>query len=874
MTGLQWVKMDLHVHTWASKKCFDREHRGSDEEIAEAVVQHCLDQELAAIAITDHNTGEAIDVMKATAKGTDLVIFPGVEVSVPAGDENPYYHIIGIFPRDWDSAKMRDLLVSLKFKGEYGQENVYCGMIAMDAINEIHGQGGFAVLPHPDGSQGFCGKGRGKPREDVMTSGCVSAVEHSERVKKFYPNIAQYRASDGGARQHNGAHTVKGIGTEYSLFKVGEVTFEALRQCFEDPHSRIIVDAKLPPANYPRLDSMRLTGGFLDGEEIEFHSGLNAILGGKGVGKSLLVEFLRFALDQQPSGSLRALEPIRQDHQGKLRACLQAGGKVEVLFRDAAGVRYRVTRAYNGSDNPIEIVNLESNESLDIAVAQLMRLVVFSQREVVLTVEDDTARTQWLDRARRGTEEGLPDEAPSAALVDNDYELARAVEARDEIAEAQQHIDTLREQLKGVRSRVDSAVAREMSAARKKQAALGDIAQFHEKITDALESTIRKVREFALPAVENLEDEQLDAAVEMAKSTATWVIDELSRLKAHNASRAAEQEAIKAAFELAIRDVEARYTHEMGEVETEDAELRVQQTELEKELAAAERAIADKKKAANQLTVLLDNRDRLLDDWERGSQAVSDARESRFNELNEAAGGRLRVELHRAADRREYSERLRGLKTGSHAKTLEAIAERVSIRRFVELTIKRDSGTLARESTIPETAAVQMITSVMDDRRVKLEDFLAWQYAAIPQDVADITYLCADEGVFKSLENLSTGQKCSALTILALADGREPVIIDQPEDSLDIKAVWEDVVQPVRQEKERRQFIFTTHNATLAVAGDSDAYTVLGADTVGGHVNTAGAIESQTVRPAVVQHLEGGREAYKLKKAKYGPDVE
>jgi len=78
----------------------------------------------------------------------------------------------------------------------------------------------------------------------------------------------------------------------------------------------------------------------------------------------------------------------------------------------------------------------------------------------------------------------------------------------------------------------------------------------------------------------------------------------------------------------------------------------------------------------------------------------------------------------------------------------------------------------------------------------------------------------------------------------------------------------------VRSSKETRQFIFTTHNATIAVAGDSDVFMVLGADAEGGHLDDVGAIDSEALRPAVILHLEGGPKPYRLKKAKYGTDVQ
>jgi ABC-type Na+ transport system ATPase subunit NatA len=96
-----------------------------------------------------------------------------------------------------------------------------------------------------------------------------------------------------------------------------------------------------------------------------------------------------------------------------------------------------------------------------------------------------------------------------------------------------------------------------------------------------------------------------------------------------------------------------------------------------------------------------------------------------------------------------------------------------------------------------------------------------------------------------------------------------PVVIDQPEDALDIISVWEDIAKKLRRGKNSRQFILTTHNASVAVSADSDQFIVLKAGANSGRIAAAGAIDREDVREAVIRHLEGGPEPYKLRSRKY-----
>jgi predicted metal-dependent phosphoesterase TrpH len=79
MSGLQIYKVDLHTHTPASA-CYKNK-----QDTAEEIVEAAMDKGLNAIAVTDHDTADWIDRMKEAAKNTNLVIFPGVEISMARG---------------------------------------------------------------------------------------------------------------------------------------------------------------------------------------------------------------------------------------------------------------------------------------------------------------------------------------------------------------------------------------------------------------------------------------------------------------------------------------------------------------------------------------------------------------------------------------------------------------------------------------------------------------------------------------------------------------------------------------------------------------------------------------------------------------------
>ena len=85
--------------------------------------------------------------------------------------------------------------------------------------------------------------------------------------------------------------------------------------------------------------------------------------------------------------------------------------------------------------------------------------------------------------------------------------------------------------------------------------------------------------------------------------------------------------------------------------------------------------------------------------------------------------------------------------------------------------------------------------------------------------------------IWQALEAISTGQKATAVLLLLLLESDAPLIVDQPEDDLDNRFVTEGVVPRMREEKRRRQFLFSTHNANIPVLGDAEL--ILGLTTRG-----------------------------------------
>ncbi|RLG55823.1 MAG: chromosome segregation protein SMC, partial [Candidatus Hydrothermarchaeota archaeon] len=123
---------------------------------------------------------------------------------------------------------------------------------------------------------------------------------------------------------------------------------------------------------------------------------------------------------------------------------------------------------------------------------------------------------------------------------------------------------------------------------------------------------------------------------------------------------------------------------------------------------------------------------------------------------------------------------------------------------------------------------------------------------------------------YKDIEKLSDGQKATALLLLLFAQEDRILILDQPEEDLDNRFIYEDVVKILRGYKSKRQFVIATHNANIPVIGDSEQIIVLESESGACKVIDTGSVDKKHIRNHVKKIMEGGEEAFRLRAEKYG----
>ncbi len=121
----------------------------------------------------------------------------------------------------------------------------------------------------------------------------------------------------------------------------------------------------------------------------------------------------------------------------------------------------------------------------------------------------------------------------------------------------------------------------------------------------------------------------------------------------------------------------------------------------------------------------------------------------------------------------------------------------------------------------------------------------------------------------KPLSQLSMGERAIVLLKILLALDDKPLLIDQPEEHLDNRYIYDELMPAFRSAKTRRQIIVATHNANLVV--NTDAEQIIIAEHINGMLSyRTGTLEDLIVREGLKTILEGGDEAFRKREEKYG----
>jgi hypothetical protein len=319
-----------------------------------------------------------------------------------------------------------------------------------------------------------------------------------------------------------------------------------------------------------------------------------------------------------------------------------------------------------------------------------------------------------------------------------------------------------------------------------------------------------------------------------------------------------------------LGEVHSKHTAEFAQLQQvhQEADERSRlRLDLQQGVARLEETEAQQSREKERLSQLLEGRRALKARFLLEREQISTLRETVAAELTREAGEKIRVRVLRNADDLAYKNLLtQGLKNAGVRNHDEILGALLQLR----------PEQLAQLIQTDDHAGLDQACGFGQERAKKILSAFRANVDPLPLEVVEIDDVVkielnvgtSAEAIFKDAAELSRGQKCTALLPLLLARTTNPLVIDQPEDNLDNHFIYETVVNSIQRLKKKRQMIFITHNANIPVLADADLVIVMNSNGKTGFIEKSGSVDD--CREQIVDLLEGGREAFELRRKRYG----
>lgn len=303
--------------------------------------------------------------------------------------------------------------------------------------------------------------------------------------------------------------------------------------------------------------------------------------------------------------------------------------------------------------------------------------------------------------------------------------------------------------------------------------------------------------------------------------------------------------------------------------------LRRELETVQTKLGAAEAATNELQKAAQRaLDQAVSNRETLLAELRQARVDRRTLRRARADELNRKTKTFVKIDIPNRGDTTDFRKVLGLLKVGSHVRdsVLDLIAENIhpySLGRALWSGVVTHAGKLP--SGVQAADISRLVTTVAD--RGLWQELLDGQLVDTP-DVLNVKFRKPEGTDYAKIEDLSHGQKCTAILVILLADGQSPVLIDQPEDALHAPWIEEYLVDRLREFRGSRQYIFATRSPGLVISADSEQLITMRATADKGEVEASGSLERYDLNNLALHHLEGGKTPFGRRTRKLNSSLE
>ncbi|MDH4200651.1 MAG: AAA family ATPase [Spirochaetia bacterium] len=896
--GAKWWKFDFHAHTPASVEDYGRGDTVIKNITPEEWLLNYMKAGIDCVCVTDHNTGDWIDKLKvaynkmqaqSVANFRELYIFPGVEITA-----NNNVHILAVLNETAKSQDIGILLGACGHKINNGKITSATSKIFLEVVDEIVNAGGIAIPAHADKTAGLFEQIKdGNTLAPILTSENIFCAEVIDPSFQF-PELYKSKKTNWAGIIGSDSHVPDQVGEKYTWVKMGKPSLEGLKLALMDGNDFSLIpvydkNKEMNPNKEPDqyIRSIEIQNAQFCGNgaplTIHFSPWLNCIIGGRGSGKSTIVEFIRIALRREKGYAKLGDEsevfnnfknffrqPEARGKKGVLRENTSA--EAECILDNAA---FKVSWSQDGSLPPIQEIlpdgQLKASQG-EVAIrfpvgiySQKEMFEIASKPEALLNIIDDAPEVNF--REWQNVYQQLCAQYRSLKTKSREFETL-IKEETGVIGE-----------LEDVKRKLSLFEKGENAEIRKKYNVMRSQEKEVNEFIDSLDKNLQTLTQIQIEAnTPNLEvfgDEQNETTLKNSLKNYINKVEELNNkfteikegLK--DLSTSFDDEIKKTNWYVTLNTVMQEFTglneklksEGVGNPDEYGIYIQKRQT-LEAKITNIQNLKKSKqdvdKQAAQELEKIKEHRN------------IITANRKKFVSSVLSANKYIKIEIIECGSLTNLEKEFRVLISKEDGFQNEIISENRKEGLLKELftsfsfdklqNLKNEIKSIKDNQATNGKYHGRFITHIQKYVTEELLDSIDLWF---PEDGINVAYNRDPANQkFIPIEQGSPGQKTAAILAFLLTYGTEPIILDQPEDDLDNHLIFELVVKQFRENKKRRQIVVVTHNPNIVVNGDAEMIYALDFKNGQTIVTQGGCLQEKEIRLEVCRVMEGGKIAF------------
>lgn len=923
--GSKWYKCDLHLHTTASE-CF------ADREVTpELWVDRAIEQGLHCVAVTDHNTPLGIKAIQEAAKDKPLTIFPGVEITCdpskvhllilfdPTKGEDEIKSFLSKCDIEHTHYGKQDATtIKSVFEVADIATNKCNALIIPAHIDEF---AGINALSHQNLEKFYS-------RTDINAVQVVHKAfyknsipdDFNDYINNYYSaktpieastittwkkpvdlaisnNISILTFSDNPNKAGDSKHGLWGIGSRFTWIKMDETpSLEGLRQAFLLPEHRVINDFDIQdndPNNQPDIwfKSLKVKGTNLTTKqdlEIDFNPQMNTIIGGRGSGKSSILRFIRGVFNR--TVNIADFEDLLREQNSFYKKADTSHKKetIGVFNPDTSVVEIEIVRKKvlykivaskinSASSQLIEVFKwIDGSWALvkddDKDLLEIFEFEQYSQKQIYEIAKNPNALRERIDNAIPV----LQDVLERKSKIANEFLEARtSLRTKQGAIGGKTKIKTDLEDINNTLKAIDkSGITTTIKSTDFFVEDRKPIKSFTE-IIDDLKLALEQVKvSFTIPPfdTENIQAshrKEIESLIQIATQSIVDQEKELDKIILEVAK-------VKSAFDLAIQNSDWQKALSSLLTEIEEKKKQLSESEIEalskyqqlKLVVIAKqqelKVIEDIEKEITEINIQCT---KLLNDYVNVGKEITEIRSTFISD--HITDANIKIEIKGFRNQDDFESQIRSIISNDSSfgddieklKTLcftGIVENKINVCKKAILDAHSNDISSEHFGGHFKNALRKLSPSQIDN----IELFM-------PEDEIIVKYKPEGSAGFKPLSTASAGQKTAAILTFLLSFGDIPLLLDQPEDDLDNRLVYDLVVKGLKKAKEKRQIIVVTHNANIPVNGDAEYILSMDSTTTDIKVLHSGTVENSAIKKEICDVMEGSEKAFQLRSERY-----